>query len=465
MRTFGVLTAALVAALTLSAQAPDFTPPTPLFGAILQGNTQAVKQTLEQGANPNEGKFLGFAPLFFPIIANNPEIFRALVAKGADVQAKDAVGSTTLMWAAFNENGDPTLVEELLKLGVNPNTKNQKGETALTWALRRGDTPIVAALRKGGASDAGQIRDSIEKAIALLQKSGPEFFKVSGCTSCHNQALPQMTNAVARERGFAVNEQIAQQQVKTVLATYRPQREEMLRGGVKIPDPPINVSYALAGLAAENYPADDTTDAMAQLIASRQLPDGSFRALPARPPLESSDFTATAMSVRALLSYGKSPQPAVAKAAAWLEVQEPHSNEDRVMKILGLIWAKSRPELIGKEARVLLSEQRQDGGWGQLPALETDAYATGQALVALKLSGQSQVSDPAYQRGVGYLLRTQLEDGSWLVRTRAFPFQPYKESGFPHGKHQWISAAGSSWAAMALSFTAPTAKTELSKAF
>jgi len=145
---------------------------------------------------------------------------------------------------------------------------------------------------------------------------------------------------------------------------------------------------------------------------------------------------------------------AVAKASAWLEVQQPYSNEDRVMKLLGMIWAKSRPELIGKEARVLLSEKRQDGGWGQLPALETDAYATGQAMVALKLSGQTQVSDPAYQRGVGYLLRTQLEDGSWLVRTRAFPFQPYKESGFPHGKHQWISAAGSSWAAMALSFTA-----------
>ena len=42
---------------------------------------------------------------------------------------------------------------------------------------------------------------------------------------------------------------------------------------------------------------------------------------------------------------------------------------------------------------------------------------------------------------------------SW-VRSRAFPTQPYKESGFPHGKDQWISAAGTSWAAMALSLEA-----------
>jgi len=85
-----------------------------------------------------------------------------------------------------------------------------------------------------------------------------------------------------------------------------------------------------------------------------------------------------------------------------------------------------------------------------------------QALVALRMSGQMAASDPAYQRGIGFLLRTQLSDGSWLVRTRAFPFQPYKESGYPHGKDQWISAAGSSWAAMALSLSSQTSGQEVS---
>jgi len=64
-------------------------------------------------------------------------------------------------------------------------------------------------------------------------------------------------------------------------------------------------------------------------------------------------------------------------------------------------------------------------------------------------------ADPAYRRGAGYLLRTQEEDGSWRVVTRSFPFQPYNESGFPHGNDQWISAAGTAWAALALSQDAP----------
>ena len=85
---------------------------------------------------------------------------------------------------------------------------------------------------------------------------------------------------------------------------------------------------------------------------------------------------------------------------------------------------------------------------------EADAYATGQALVALYTAGVLQPTDAAYAKAVNYLLRTQLADGSWLVVSRSFPVQPYKESGFPHGKDQWISAAGTSWAAMALSLAA-----------
>ena len=52
--------------------------------------------------------------------------------------------------------------------------------------------------------------------------------------------------------------------------------------------------------------------------------------------------------------------------------------------------------------------------------------------------------------GVDYLMRTQVKDGSSHVRSRAFGFQPYFESGFPHGHDQWISMAATAWAAMAL---------------
>ncbi len=45
-------------------------------------------------------------------------------------------------------------------------------------------------------------------------------------------------------------------------------------------------------------------------------------------------------------------------------------------------------------------------------------------------------SDPVYRRGVDYLLRTQQEDGTWHVVTRALGFQPYFQSGFPYDHDQ-----------------------------
>jgi hypothetical protein len=52
-------------------------------------------------------------------------------------------------------------------------------------------------------------------------------------------------------------------------------------------------------------------------------------------------------------------------------------------------------------------------------------------------------------------LNTQQEDGSWYVKTRALALQPYFDAGFSHGFDQYISAAGSNWATMALTLASP----------
>jgi hypothetical protein len=59
-------------------------------------------------------------------------------------------------------------------------------------------------------------------------------------------------------------------------------------------------------------------------------------------------------------------------------------------------------------------------------------------------------ADPVYRKGVEHLLRTQAADGSWRVRSRSIWLQPYFESGFPYGQDQFISAAGTAWASLAL---------------
>lgn len=81
--------------------------------------------------------------------------------------------------------------------------------------------------------------------------------------------------------------------------------------------------------------------------------------------------------------------------------------------------------------------------------MPSDAYATGQTLFVLREVGfASTVAQ--FQRGVKFLIDSQQADGSWLVETRAKPVQKFFDNGDPHGKHQFISIAATSWAVAAL---------------
>ena len=147
----------------------------------------------------------------------------------------------------------------------------------------------------------------------------------------------------------------------------------------------------------------------------------------------------TATAVRALKDYAPMHMRTridadISRAAAWLKQAKPDSTQERVYQLLGLRWTDAGRSAITAAGRALLREQRRDGGWSQLPTLESDAYATGEVLVALLQSGVRSPKDTAIRRGVQFLLSTQLADGSWFVQTRAIPIQPYFDAGFPHGQ-------------------------------
>ena len=108
----------------------------------------------------------------------------------------------------------------------------------------------------------------------------------------------------------------------------------------------------------------------------------------------------------------------------------------------------------------LLRTQRDDGGWAQLADLPSDAYATGSALVALHQAGGIATEAAAYQKGLSYLVSTQHADGSWHVTTRSKPIQTYFESGYPHGKDQFISIAAAGWSTTALALALPKPSSE-----
>jgi Squalene-hopene cyclase C-terminal domain len=141
---------------------------------------------------------------------------------------------------------------------------------------------------------------------------------------------------------------------------------------------------------------------------------------------------------------------AIQLAASWLAKAQSSNNEDRSYRLLGLAWAGKDQEATRSAMREVLARQRPDGGWSDLESMESSVFATGRSLYALQIAGLP-ASDAAYRRAVKFLLDTQQEDGSWYVKTRAMALQPYFDAGFPHGFDQWISAAGTSWATVALS--------------
>ena len=313
----------------------------------------------------------------------------------------------------------------------------------------------IGALAARAETSSDPIRNAIRKSLPLLGKTGPIFFQKSGCVSCHNISLPSMAMVAASERGFVVDEEARKENIKAALASkifFEPKDLMKLDG---VPGQTMTTGYTLIALAAEKYPGDSLTDAMALWSASTQFGDGSWNLPSHRAPIEYSPFTGTALGLRVLQLYGppakrKEFDVRIAKARHWLEQNTARDNEGRTFRLLGLGWAGAERNMLKSAVEDLVRNQCADGGWAQLPGLESDAYATGQALYALRIGGGMSPAHETYRKGVATLLQTQLPDGTWLVHTRSYPVQPYFESGFPHGPDQWISAAATSWATLSL---------------
>ncbi len=402
------------------------------------------------------------SPPFGPALATG-----LLLEHGGDMNARDGEGRTLLMLAAASDAQPLEVVKTLIAKGADVNARSETGETALVLAKRHGHTPVVEALIRAGAADVPVVAEpsskpspaaspqaAVERTLPLVQQNDVTFMKKAGCVSCHNNTLTAVTVAAARAHGFRVDEAVAKQQLNAI-GTYIDSWRERALQGVAIPGDSDTVAYILFGLSAEKLPSNAATDAMAFVMKRQQTPDGHWRPLASRPPIESSEIEVTALSMHALQLYAPAAdreayQEAIARAASWLRAAQPRSNEDHAFRLLGLAWSNADKGAINAQAQAIIAAQRSDGGWAQIPTLESDAYATGQALVALAQSGALPISSAVYQRGVAFLLKTQHADGSWFVRSRAVPLQPHFESGFPYGKDQFISAAATNWATQAL---------------
>lgn len=339
---------------------------------------------------------------------------------------------------------------------------------------------VAATVVAGSQSARAQIfppqavQKALNKSIPLMQSSAGKFEARMGkvCFSCHHQSLPSVAYANVAGRGVNLDEKARQGQsdyvygfaakLKPLLAASVRQNDVAATQKVDqiTVDPTISVSYLLFGQEADGRKADETLGLAAQFLARKQSADGRWPVFAARPPMEGSEITCTALAVKALRTYGLAEytdenRERLERGRQWLIQARPRSAEDKAFRLLGLRWAGAESSQIERATRDVLDDQRDDGGWAQLPGKGSDAYATGLSLIALHDGGGLPVSDAAYSRGTVYLYATQQPDGSWRVAKRATAVQPALETGFPHGRDQFISLAGTAWATAALALNLP----------
>lgn len=407
---------------------------------------------------------------------------RMLLDRGANANAYDVTGRTPLMYAAVADTLPVDVVKALIEHDADVNARSRhlksgdEGVSVLDIAKRNGDTPVVRLLEKSGAKASvftpvafklrreNSIQRAVQDSLPLLQQADVNFVNNSGCVSCHNNSLTSMTLGLSRRRGLRVDDKTDAVQVQANADVLIKLRERLHQGFMLPVEDNFGegvIAYQLMGLYDEGYKADLNTDTAARFILQRQHANGEWPAQHAdsRPPLCLDYIGMTARSMRALQLFTPKAnsadyQKGIRLAAAWLANAHSYNNDDRSWRVEGLAWAGTNKAATTQAMKELLATQKPDGSWSDLPSMESTAYATGKSLVALHTAGLP-VASAAYQRGLKWLLRTQHEDGSWFVQTRALGFQPWSDAGFPHKYNQFISSAGTNWAAMALTFALP----------
>jgi ankyrin repeat protein len=468
---------------------------TPLMWAAYYKDVHMIRLLLDRGADPNRSTYFG-SPLSQACWSDGFEAAELLLARGANVHARDTIANfTPLHWAAGTESPRQRLVRLLLDHGADPNAAGGEPVGALGLvpqtprliAERRGRTAVVEALAAAGARESPRpekaatsqhalpekltpsiLIASTEKALAVLQRTAAqsrESFRrhvsKQDCASCHQQYLPMAAVGHARNRSVCFDHAVAVQQIDSLGKPRHPFfAHEFIAQTLLHPDPAHTFGYHLFGFAAEEVPPSALTDTMVHHLATVQAPDGRWFNQVPRPPIQSSDVSATALAIQAIKKNGwpgrrEEFAASVERGRRWLRQVRAETNEEAVFQLLGLHWAGEPAEKLADLAKLLREKQGEDSGWAQLPKLDSDAYATGEVLYTLAQTVKDPVTDPAWQRGLRFLLRTQEPDGTWHVARRAFPFQPTMESGFPHHRDSWISAAATSWAVLALTRALP----------
>lgn len=197
MNAFRLAVVFLCLQLSLAARAEDLGKE--LREAASRGDIESVKALLEKGADINAKDELGRSALLVVVSNAQKEMARLLIERGADVNTRDATfGITPFAYAMWTQNSETALL--LIRNGAEPNMALISGATAgaaplveaalgtnkvhargLTCALsvaeHSGHKEIAERLKQAGARPAAQLDNAtLEKFAGIYEgEDGSEF--------------------------------------------------------------------------------------------------------------------------------------------------------------------------------------------------------------------------------------------------------------------------------------------------
>lgn len=125
-----------------------------LLEAVKAGDATLTAQLIAAGADVNGRDAYGTTALMSAAHNGDAEMVETLLAAGAEVDAKDELGWTALMKACYNADqnrGFPDIVSRLIAAGADPNAKITYGIRPLMLAAGYGEAGVCEALLAGGA--------------------------------------------------------------------------------------------------------------------------------------------------------------------------------------------------------------------------------------------------------------------------------------------------------------------------
>ena len=141
-KRYGKVEVASFLQAAVEAQSKEF------VAALQKGDAQAVKDVIARGAEVDARDPSDFTPLMFAAQNGKADIATVLLDAGATVDAASREGGTALMYAA--NRGDLPIVQLLVNKGAKIDVQAPDGSTALTLAEKGSFNDVVRLLRYAG---------------------------------------------------------------------------------------------------------------------------------------------------------------------------------------------------------------------------------------------------------------------------------------------------------------------------